>query len=81
MTAAARCSVTELLVDECAHCREQARALDAGREMFRPPSSDQQAPTITARFGGWCTECGDRIEPGDRLVKHGDAWIHADDLE
>jgi hypothetical protein len=71
-----RCAVTELLVGECAGecCRPTPRP-----PAFVAPAGP--APTITAAYGGWCPNCGDRIEVGDRLVKVDGAWSHQEDYE
>lgn len=62
MTAAhERCSLTELLVDQCAHCR-------APRQPMQVNPSESYGPVFVASFGGSCADCGDRVEEGDRIA-------------
>ena len=75
MTTTTRCSVTELLVDQCAHCL--GHTLDA-------PVLCRLGYPFDARYPGQCQICLDPIEPGDRITlirKHGgarvDGYAHA----
>jgi predicted RNA-binding Zn-ribbon protein involved in translation (DUF1610 family) len=60
-----RCERTELLVEQCAHCR---------------PPVDDQVPDEDievvwrgiARYDGQCPGCGGRIREGDPIARTGD---------
>lgn len=62
-----RCELTELLVDQCAHCRPT-----------QPPATDDRdlGPWTTAHYDGECPDCGDPITPGDTIRSDGDGdWL------
>lgn len=54
-----RCAVTELVVEQCAHCRPAPVP-----DPFDEPGG---APWFEARYGGTCVDCGDRFDPGDTI--------------
>lgn len=69
-----RCERTELLVDQCAHCRghadPEADALAA--ESPRRYAVDVETPRTTiAQYPGWCPQCSERIHPGDVITLRG----------
>lgn len=72
-----RCERTELLVDQCAHCRGHAdpaaEALAAER-LDRHAEDPEDAIRIPARFAGRCPSCGEHIHPGDTIVRRAEAW-------
>lgn len=57
-----RCSVTELLVEQCAHCRPPAPAADP----FDEPTP-KLGSSFEARYPGQCSDCGDRFDAGDEI--------------
>lgn len=67
----ARCSLTELRVTECAHCRgipDPAAPERRTREL---------GPVIAAMYPGDCSGCAGEIEPGDAIRADGDGgWLH-----
>lgn len=65
-----RCEVTELLADQCAHCR---RIPDPGTE----PEPRRDAVTITAGYPGKCAVCGDAFPPGTTITADPDGrgWV------
>jgi hypothetical protein len=55
-----RCDLTELLTEDCAHCRPSDDL----------PGDDPRIVAVwTARYDwyDWCDWCDDRIAPGDRI--------------
>lgn len=60
-----RCELTELLVDQCAHCRgvDDLPAL--------PPKWSGPLTWIPAQFPGRCSGCGEPINPGDWIISDG----------
>lgn len=61
----ARCELTELLVEQCAHCR--------GLDDPETPDVVKSRP-FTAAYSGDCHWCGRRYSEGDRIRR-----IHDDD--
>ncbi len=59
-----RCDVTELLADQCAHCRPKPAA-----DPFEAPST--LGPWFTASYASECAGCFGGIEPGDRARADG----------
>jgi hypothetical protein len=64
----ARCELTDLLVDQCAHC--------TGRE-GQPTPVDDVTVTICARYGGRCGGCGKPFGEGEQIGHSDDAggWV------
>jgi hypothetical protein len=60
----ARCELTDLLVEQCAHCRPVE------------PKPEKVGPRIVAQYNGYCPECGDGIDQGDTIVRTDDGWVH-----
>jgi len=68
-----RCPVTELLVEQCAHCRP-APAPDPFDEPARPGGG-----WFEARYEGRCSHCGFPIEPGEAIRSDGEGgWLCSD---
>jgi hypothetical protein len=69
-----RCTVTELMVEQCDHCRPKPAP------MFSAPASSRASYSfpISASFESWCITCGDRIDHGDEICLGPDGWIHTD---
>lgn len=66
-----RCPVTELLRDQCAHCRP-APARPA------PADEGEYGRPFTATYGGYCAEeCGEHIQVGDVIVARTDGAGYA----
>lgn len=64
----ARCDLTELYVSDCAHCR--------GVEL---PAEQDVVGAFIANFAGVCPDCGDAVDPGDRIVRTAaGTYIHAE---
>lgn len=57
------CTLTELPVSMCAHCRQQELPTAEPLHWF------------SARFGGHCVVCGGWIEPGDDIASTEDGYI------
>lgn len=66
-----RCDVTELLADQCAHCKGVSLPeLDPQRrDMARPPV------VITAGYPGRCAACGELFPPGVTIAGTPDGWV------
>ena len=64
-----RCDLTDLLVDQCAHCLGHGAA---------PGLAERTGPQITARYYGSCAHCGDGYAPGDRIAGTADGWALAE---
>ena len=61
-----RCSVTELLVDQCGHCRPAPQTAP----------EPTLGPWIAATYRGRCASCGARIEEFDRIRSDGEGgWL------
>ena len=58
-----RCSITELPVNQCAHCRPAPPQTF----VFAEPELRPYGHWFEARYGGTCAECGDRFEIGDEI--------------
>lgn len=72
----ARCDLTELLVEQCAHCRPAPAAppfMTPSTADFRPASH-----SFPARFGGRCAECEGGIVEGDPIRMTDDGAVHDD---
>ena len=64
---AARCDLTDLLVESCGHCTgAEERARQQEQETVTG-----LGPWFTARFGGECVACGSGIAPGDTIRANG----------
>lgn len=77
MSDADRCDFTDLLKDQCGHCRPerlpQPHISLAVRNRMSPP---RFGPWISARFDSECDGCGDQIEEGDQIRSNGEGgWI------
>ncbi len=70
-----RCDITELLVDQCAHCRPAPPA-DPDERSSSPGDYGQ---AFTARYPGVCSEGGDRIHEGDLIRYCGYEGTYAHD--
>jgi hypothetical protein len=60
VTTLERCQITELLIEQCAHCRP-APAPDP----FDTPTN--LGPWFKASFGGYCGGCGEPYGAGERI--------------
>lgn len=66
MTTDTRCALTELLVDQCAHCR-------GFKDLPRAP---RFSPRFYASYPGTCVVCDDAILPGDTIrAKDDDGYV------
>lgn len=59
-----RCSLTELLVTDCAHCRGH-------QDPPREPATAELGPWFTARFDGRCSACDNTTYEGDQIRADG----------
>jgi hypothetical protein len=67
MTATQRCAVTELYVDQCAHCRPPAAP---------PPTPVLLGPWFSAAYAGQCSECGEEFEADIQIRADGEGgWL------
>jgi hypothetical protein len=57
-----RCAVTELVADQCAHCRPVPDL----------PRSYEYGPWFEARFPGRCSQCQERTYEGDTIRADGE---------
>jgi hypothetical protein len=65
---ASRCTLTELLTTECAHCRPKPPPTPAERRNL--------GPWFAASYGGACSECGAEFAPGDLIrADGGGGWL------
>lgn len=53
-----RCDFTDLLADQCAHCRKATG---------EPEHDPEITATWEARYPGRCDWCDGRIQPGERM--------------
>lgn len=64
---AERCTITELIKDQCAHCRGHlppGKDIEAMRDtLLRQPG------WIAARYPGTCCTCGERYEAGAAIMR------------
>ncbi len=67
-----RCDITDLLTDQCAHCRPPV-------PQDRSSSPGDLGPVFDARYAGVCSEGGDRIHVGDRIRSSGVEGAYAHD--
>jgi hypothetical protein len=60
---AERCELTELIKDQCGHCRP------------KPPPAPREntgyGPWFPANFPGWCSGCGGEFGTGDEIRSDG----------
>jgi hypothetical protein len=69
---AARCDLTDLPTDGCAHCK----GLNPTPAAPRGHQSGDLGPWISARYEGRCAGCGDDINPGDTIRADGQGgWL------
>lgn len=68
-----RCPVTELLTDQCAHCRPVPPPDPAADFLNAEPRNAET--TIQARFPGRCADCGEYIQEGDDITSSPDGWV------
>lgn len=69
---AARCDLTELYVDECAHCRPPA---DPAADFLNGPQTEM-GPWFPAAHPGGCNQCGTRFEQDDQIRADGEGgWV------
>jgi hypothetical protein len=69
---AARCVLTDLLVESCGHCNgAEARAAREQAATVRP-SGTGPGPWFTAQYEGTCTGCLEVIDPGDTIRASGE---------
>lgn len=61
-----RCPLTELYVDQCAHCRGIRLDLEATGD------------TMVARYPGKCFGCGRDTRPGDLITAYATGYICTD---
>lgn len=66
MNAELRCELTELLVDQCAHCRDLADPAEEQRLMRQRLATQGWIP---ADYPGKCGTCGDDYPPGTMIRK------------
>lgn len=70
-----RCPLTELLVDECAHCRKLPDA-EVDDDPFDDPApprrAGQAASWFRAAYPGACSSCGDGFDEGDVIRADGE---------
>lgn len=65
---AERCELTELLTDQCAHCR--------GIPGEPAPNPYGKRPQVAARYPGWCSGCGEPFGQGDQIRADGiGGWL------
>ena len=61
-----RCDLTDLIVEQCAHCR-QATA---------PAAAQNLGPTLAAGYAGVCSGCGDEFDQGETIQADGQGgWV------
>ena len=63
-----RCDLTDMLVDQCAHCRP------------KPPKPLGNGATIVAQFGSECScGCGEHVAEGEQITysTEADGWCKA----
>jgi hypothetical protein len=68
-----RCEITELLRDQCAHCRPKPEP-----SLFALPSDSDVGPAIRSAYDGWCHACSESIDSGDMIRRTHDGWVHED---
>lgn len=80
-----RCELTELLVEQCAHCRgHHGPSTDTTAEPRRYAADVDNQPVTSAVFRSRCPECGEMINPDDPITLVGGAggcagyWVCAE---
>lgn len=68
--ASVRCDLTDLLVDQCAHCQ--------GHTDTAPEKAERTGLPIPARYPGACTHCGQPFAEGDPIAYTAEGWALAD---
>lgn len=72
MTATARCDLTDLLVNQCAHCLGHDKPEKVDPKSLMGPSFR----VITAQYEGRCVlDARHAIEPGDSIANTDHGWI------
>lgn len=61
-----RCDITDLHVNECAHCRKLPD-LDANPATNHTRGDNTPGPDVEARWPGHCSACGDTFGPGQTI--------------
>jgi hypothetical protein len=65
---AERCDMTDLLKDQCAHCKPKPPT--------PPRDTSDYGPWFNARFDGDCDDCGASIYEGDEIRSDGaEGWL------
>lgn len=68
-----RCEVTDLLVEQCAHCTVPHKPIPP--DPFTAPAS-KLGRWFTSEYPGECSGCGDRFDGGDRIRSDGEGgWL------
>jgi hypothetical protein len=70
---AKRCDVTELMADQCAHCRGLDLLPDGPDPRYERDGFI--GPTITARYDSVCGGCGCDIRTGEPITRIDDGWV------
>lgn len=65
------CEHCDLPLDFCVHGRPS-------QPQQNTMIQDNRGPAFPAKFGGTCTSCGDRIEPGDMIRADGEGGWECD---
>lgn len=63
-----RCEITDLLVDQCAHCRKLPDPVVEDDEDSGPP---ELGPWFAAGYRSYCSDGGEVISPGERIRADG----------
>lgn len=61
-----RCEITELLVEQCDHCRQKAAPPARKKYTVKPGRAALQP--LVARFAGRCVNCNASFEDGETIA-------------
>lgn len=68
---AERCDLTELLVDQCAHCLGHTNPIVEAAQPRHYAVDVENPPTTTAVFPSRCPDCNEPIRVGDQITLTG----------
>jgi len=71
-----RCAVTDLLIEQCAHCRPSTRNASIPPDPFDEPfdgPDEKIGPWFSARWPGECSECGEWFPVGEQIRADGES--------
>jgi len=77
-----RCALTELLVEQCSHCRAETDrqiptdTVSGGIRLATFEAPRPRREGFPAMYRGECAACGGEVDEGELIVGTDDGWIH-----